>query len=296
VALSAGVYLNFSGVSKSKSSIQSLSQRVEIELQRIGKRTAPAVYAGEPMGFVIAFENGAKFYFAGDTGPMADMKLVIHDYYNPDVAVLPIGNFFTMGPAGAAYSTYLVNPKKYVIPDHYASFPMLVKDATEFTKALEQYNLTAQPLIFQSGQERSVMGVKMVWLGHGAWLLTSPEGKNILIDPGAKFSFVWPEKYKDFAAFGKIDMVLLTHAHPDHVIVSDLEKLVNLYNPVILVGYEAGILLKEKLGTATILTTFGKGGSLAKEEFAAMGLPAEKVGNIRIDAVSASHSASFTPE
>ena len=59
------------------------------------------VYLGEPAGFVVKLENGQTIYFAGDTALFSDMKL-IGELYKPDIAFLPIGDRFTMGPDTAA--------------------------------------------------------------------------------------------------------------------------------------------------------------------------------------------------
>ena len=59
------------------------------------------VYLGEPAGFVVELENGQTIYFAGDTALFGDMKL-IGELYKPDIAFLPIGDRFTMGPDTAA--------------------------------------------------------------------------------------------------------------------------------------------------------------------------------------------------
>lgn len=89
-----------------------------------------AAHTGTPCGFVVTFEDGKRLYDAGDTGLFGDMKL-IGDLYPPDLALLPIGDNFTMGAAQAAEALRLVNPKE-VIPMHYGTFPILAQDATEF--------------------------------------------------------------------------------------------------------------------------------------------------------------------
>jgi L-ascorbate metabolism protein UlaG (beta-lactamase superfamily) len=81
------------------------------------------VYAGDPAGFVIHFDNGVKIYHAGDTGAFSDMK-IIGELYKPDIALLPIGDFYTMGPLEAAYAIKLLGVKT-VVPMHYATFPVL---------------------------------------------------------------------------------------------------------------------------------------------------------------------------
>jgi L-ascorbate metabolism protein UlaG (beta-lactamase superfamily) len=72
---------------------------------------------------VIAFPNGRKIYHAGDTNVFGDMAL-IHELYAPDVAMLPVGDRFTMGPREVAKAIELLgNPK--VIPMHFGTFPLL---------------------------------------------------------------------------------------------------------------------------------------------------------------------------
>lgn len=81
------------------------------------------VYGGEACGYVIEFDNCLKIYHAGDTNVFGDMK-IIHDLYAPDIAMLPIGDHFTMGPREAAYACDLLKAKT-VIPMHFATFPVL---------------------------------------------------------------------------------------------------------------------------------------------------------------------------
>jgi L-ascorbate metabolism protein UlaG (beta-lactamase superfamily) len=80
-------------------------------------------YLGEPAGFVVEFENGTKVYFAGDTCVFGDMAL-IRRLYEPDVAVLPIGDHYTMGPREAAVALELLGVRRCV-PCHYGTFPIL---------------------------------------------------------------------------------------------------------------------------------------------------------------------------
>ena len=81
------------------------------------------VYVGDPAGFVIEFDNGFKIYFSGDTAVMADMSL-IGKLLEPDLAILCIGDFYTMGPRSAAEAIRLLGVKT-VIPMHYGTFPIL---------------------------------------------------------------------------------------------------------------------------------------------------------------------------
>ena len=81
------------------------------------------LYGGEPAGFIIRLPGGFSVYHAGDTCVFGDMKLIA-ELYKPDLACLPIGDVFTMGPREAAMAIRLLGVK-HVIPMHYATFPML---------------------------------------------------------------------------------------------------------------------------------------------------------------------------
>jgi L-ascorbate metabolism protein UlaG (beta-lactamase superfamily) len=81
------------------------------------------IYGGEPCGYVIEFANGVKIYHAGDTSVFSDMQ-IIRELYAPQIALLPIGDHYTMGPREAAYACKLLQPKT-VIPMHWGTFPVL---------------------------------------------------------------------------------------------------------------------------------------------------------------------------
>ena len=88
-------------------------------------------YAGEPAGFVIRIDH-TSIYFAGDTCVFGDMSL-IRRLYKPDIAVLPIGDHYTMGPEEAALALELLgNPR--CVPCHWGTFPLLTGTAAELAK------------------------------------------------------------------------------------------------------------------------------------------------------------------
>jgi L-ascorbate metabolism protein UlaG (beta-lactamase superfamily) len=87
---------------------------------------------GEPAGLVIALEDGKRVYFAGDTNVFASMQL-IGRIYAPDLAVLPIGDHYTMGPREAAVALELLGVERCV-PCHYGTFPLLVGTPQELRK------------------------------------------------------------------------------------------------------------------------------------------------------------------
>jgi L-ascorbate metabolism protein UlaG (beta-lactamase superfamily) len=81
------------------------------------------VYGGEAGGYILHFADGRKAYFAGDTAVFGDMALY-GQLYKPELAFLPIGDFYTMGPEEAAMACRLINARK-MIPMHYGTFPAL---------------------------------------------------------------------------------------------------------------------------------------------------------------------------
>ncbi|MFZ3329744.1 MAG: metal-dependent hydrolase [Candidatus Acidiferrales bacterium] len=82
------------------------------------------VYGGEACGYIIRLPGGFTVYHAGDTALFGDMKL-IGELYAPDVALLPIGDHYTMGPREAAMAIRFLNVR-HVIPMHFGTFPELV--------------------------------------------------------------------------------------------------------------------------------------------------------------------------
>jgi len=89
-------------------------------------------YGGEPAGYVIRMPGGFAVYHAGDTALFGDMKL-IGELYKPDLALLPIGDLYTMGPREAACAIRLLGVKQ-VVPMHYATFPFLTGTVEELRK------------------------------------------------------------------------------------------------------------------------------------------------------------------
>jgi len=90
---------------------------------------------GAPTGVII--EGGGKaVYHAGDTTVFGDMQLIV-ELYSPDVALMPIGGYYTMGPTEAAEAVKILKPK-IVIPMHYKTFPVLIQVSTEFVKMVHE--------------------------------------------------------------------------------------------------------------------------------------------------------------
>jgi L-ascorbate metabolism protein UlaG (beta-lactamase superfamily) len=80
-------------------------------------------YVGVAAGYVLTIAGGPAIYLAGDTTVFGDMAL-IRDVYHPEVAVLPIGGYYTMGPREAAFAVRLVGAKT-ILPIHFGTWPPL---------------------------------------------------------------------------------------------------------------------------------------------------------------------------
>lgn len=91
-------------------------------------------YVGVATGFVLSIENGPVLYHAGDTNVFGDMKLIAQ-LYHPEVAMLPIGGFYTMGPKEAAVAARLLEAK-LILPIHFGTFPPLTGTPKELADQL----------------------------------------------------------------------------------------------------------------------------------------------------------------
>lgn len=92
-------------------------------------------YAGVAAGFVLTVKDGPVLYHAGDTTVFSDMKL-IKELYHPEVAMLPIGGFYTMGPREAAMAAQFIEPK-VILPIHFGTFPPLTGTPDELASYLK---------------------------------------------------------------------------------------------------------------------------------------------------------------
>jgi L-ascorbate metabolism protein UlaG (beta-lactamase superfamily) len=103
------------------------------------------IYGGEACGYIIRLPGGLTVYHAGDTAVFGDMK-IIGELYAPDLALLPIGDFYTMGPRETALAIRLLGVR-HVVPMHFGTFPALVgrperlRELTEDISGLEIHAL-----------------------------------------------------------------------------------------------------------------------------------------------------------
>ena len=94
-----------------------------------------AANGGNPVGFLLTTHEGKKIYLAGDTGLFGDMRLIGEE--GIDLAALPIGDNFTMGPADALRAVKLLQPV-HVIPIHFSTFDVIKQDAAAWARLVEQ--------------------------------------------------------------------------------------------------------------------------------------------------------------
>ena len=100
-------------------------------------------------GFILTAEN-KSVYFACDTGLFSDMRL----YRGVDMAVLPIGDLFTMGPADSIEAIKMIEPKQ-VLPAHYGTWPPIEQDAQAWAKAVSD-TTQANPVVLKPGEATNV--------------------------------------------------------------------------------------------------------------------------------------------
>lgn len=103
-------------------------------------------YGGNPAGFVVKAE-GKRVYFACDTALFSDMQLIGQD--GIDLAVLPIGDLYTMGPMDSVRATKLIKPSR-VAPAHYNTWPPIEQDAQAWAEQIRN-ETDSQPIVLQPG-------------------------------------------------------------------------------------------------------------------------------------------------
>ncbi|MBW7881256.1 MAG: metal-dependent hydrolase [Caldilineaceae bacterium] len=110
--------------------------RVKFTIAHHSSMLPDGAYGGNPHGFLINFNDGHDVYIAGDTALTYDMKL-IGDVGGVDLAILPIGDNYTMGPADALIAAQWVKAK-HVLACHYNTFPVIETDADSFCRQLRR--------------------------------------------------------------------------------------------------------------------------------------------------------------
>jgi L-ascorbate metabolism protein UlaG (beta-lactamase superfamily) len=121
--------------------------RVKLTLAFHGSALPDGSYGGNPCGFLIYFRDGTKVYDAADTGLFGDMRLIGEE--GIDLALLPIGDNYTMGPDDALRAVKFIEPKK-VMPIHYNTFDLIAQDAEAWADRVRQQTQT-QPVVLKPG-------------------------------------------------------------------------------------------------------------------------------------------------
>lgn len=111
------------------------------------------LYGGEPAGFVITLEDGTRVYHAGDTAVHSDMAL-IGELYPPDIALLPIGDHYTMSPREAAVAARMLRPR-WIVPAHYGTFPVLTGTPEMLRAELKKLDLDIEVVALRPGETLS---------------------------------------------------------------------------------------------------------------------------------------------
>ncbi len=109
--------------------------KVKLTLAFHGSALPDGSYGGNPCGFLIRFNDNFTFYDAADTGLFGDMKLIGEE--GVDLAALPIGDNYTMGPEDALKAVRFIKPKK-VIPIHYNTFDLIKQDAFAWAEQVKE--------------------------------------------------------------------------------------------------------------------------------------------------------------
>ena len=124
--------------------------RVKLTLAFHGSALPDGSNGGNPCGFLIYTKDGKKIYDAADTGLFGDMRLIGEE--GIDLAILPLGDNYTMGPDDALRAVKLLQPRK-VLPIHYNTWPLIAQDAAAWVERVQRKT-----------------GTEAVFLNPGDWL------------------------------------------------------------------------------------------------------------------------------
>jgi len=122
--------------------------RIKLTLAFHGSALPDGSYGGNPCGFLLSFNDGAKVYDAADTGLFGDMRLIGEE--GLDLATLPIGDNYTMGPEDALRAVGLLQAKK-VLPIHYNTWDVIAQDAAAWAARVRQETKT-ETVVLKPGE------------------------------------------------------------------------------------------------------------------------------------------------
>ena len=122
--------------------------RVKLTLAFHGSALPDGANGGNPAGFLIYLKDGKKIYHAADTGLFGDMKLIGEE--GIDLAVLPIGDNYTMGPDDALRAVNFIQPRK-VVPIHYNTWDIIAQDAEAWAARVRK-ETHSEPVVLKPGE------------------------------------------------------------------------------------------------------------------------------------------------
>ena len=120
---------------------------VKLTIAHHGSMLPDGSYGGNPCGVLLKLADGT-LYHAADTGLFYDMKLIGEE--GIDLAILPIGDNYTMGPDDALRAVKLIAPKR-VLPDHYDTWPLIAQDAAAWAERVRR-ETSAEPVVLKPGE------------------------------------------------------------------------------------------------------------------------------------------------
>lgn len=120
---------------------------VKLTIAHHGSMLPDGSNGGSPCGILLKLKDGT-IYFAADTGLFYDMTLIGEE--GVDLAILPIGDNFTMGPEDAVKATKMIAPKR-VFPIHYNTWPLIEQDAAAWAKQVREQT-AAEPVVLKPGE------------------------------------------------------------------------------------------------------------------------------------------------
>jgi len=121
---------------------------LKLTLALHGSALPDGTYGGNPIGFLLTTLDGHKIYLAGDTGLFGDMRLIGEE--GLDLAVIPIGDNYTMGPGDALRAVKMLQPR-HVVPIHFNTFDLIKQDAADWKAKVEAETTSRVQLLKPGG-------------------------------------------------------------------------------------------------------------------------------------------------
>jgi L-ascorbate metabolism protein UlaG (beta-lactamase superfamily) len=121
--------------------------RLKFTVAHHGSGLPDGSYGGNPAGFHLYLNDGSRIYFAGDTALFGDMRLIGDE--GVDLAMLPIGDNFTMGPDDSLRAIQFLNPRQ-VLPIHYDTWDLIAQDAKAWADRVRE-TTGATPVVLEPG-------------------------------------------------------------------------------------------------------------------------------------------------